>query len=225
MPPMARIRSLASSVLIHAVCAGVLVWMGLMMSDPELPTLSVATPRATPSVILERLADTPQPTFQPAARPTPQLEVEEVPVKIEHEPVDDLAAVLNSLPVDRPLHRPAPDFGRPIAFTSLRLSEPAPSEPVAEAIAETKPIEIHNPPPRYPRLARRRGLEGEVVVEVTILPDGTCADVKVVEHAGVGSFADAALDALRKWKFRPATRDGDPIAFIQRVRFIFRLKS
>ncbi len=85
--------------------------------------------------------------------------------------------------------------------------------------------EVHNPAPQYPLAAKRRGLEAEVVVEIAIAPDGTCSGAKVVENTGLAAFGDAALAAVRKWTFRPATLGGRPVGSSQRIRFVFKLKA
>ncbi len=54
----------------------------------------------------------------------------------------------------------------------------------------------------YPDLARRMNLSGTVKLEVTVAPNGTVKDAKVV--GGHPVLANAALEAARKWRFEPA---------------------
>ena len=109
-----------------------------------------------------------------------------------------------------------PVVDRAMAPSSLRVSEPAPE-------VTAPPSEIRNPPPRYPRMARRRSLEGTVVVDVTIRMDGTAGPIRVVEQTGADLFADAVKEALEGWLFRPAQRGGVPVEAVHRIRFVFRL--
>jgi TonB family protein len=64
---------------------------------------------------------------------------------------------------------------------------------------------ISQPTPIYPQLARKSGLSGTVKVQVVIATDGTIKDVKVV--GGHPLFIDAALDALKKWKYAPSSSE------------------
>jgi TonB family protein len=56
--------------------------------------------------------------------------------------------------------------------------------------------------PNYPELARRMNITGTVKVEVVVAPNGTVKEAKVV--GGHPVLADAALEAVRKWRFEPA---------------------
>ncbi len=120
-------------------------------------------------------------------------------------------------PVPRPIP-PEPALDRPIKPVARRIA-PAP------AATETAPSEVSNPPPEYPPLARRRGCEGSVVLAFEIMPDGTCGEVRVNETSGHKILDEAALRAVRGWRFKPATRAGLPIAATQRIRFTFRLQG
>ncbi len=64
------------------------------------------------------------------------------------------------------------------------------------------------------------GVQGKVVVEITIDVQGNVTDTKVLQALGYG-IEDKVLAALRKWHFRPATIDGRPIASQQDVHFRF----
>jgi len=57
--------------------------------------------------------------------------------------------------------------------------------------------------PLYPPLARKMNLSGTVKVEIVVAPNGTVKDAKVV--GGHPVLANAALEAVRKWRFEPAT--------------------
>ena len=55
--------------------------------------------------------------------------------------------------------------------------------------------------PAYPDLARKMNLAGTVKVEVVVAPNGTVKEAKVV--GGHQVLANAALDAIKKWRFEP----------------------
>jgi TonB family protein len=57
-------------------------------------------------------------------------------------------------------------------------------------------------PAAYPELARKMNLTGTVKVEIVVLPNGTVKNAKVV--GGHPVLANAALEAVKKWRFEPA---------------------
>ncbi len=64
--------------------------------------------------------------------------------------------------------------------------------------------------PTYPEQAAERGIEGWVEVEFSITPSGTVKDPKIVGSTS-NVFHRAALQAIRKWKYRPKIEDGKPV--------------
>ena len=73
------------------------------------------------------------------------------------------------------------------------------------------PVALRNEPPAYPRVARQRGQEGIVELRVQVRADGTCGEVVVDKGSGHRVLDRAAVKAVRRWRFRPATRDGRPV--------------
>ena len=64
--------------------------------------------------------------------------------------------------------------------------------------------------PRYPNRALSRGIEGWVLLEFTIDQLGQAVDLVVIEADPKGMFDRAALNAIKKWKYRPKMQDGRP---------------
>jgi protein TonB len=77
--------------------------------------------------------------------------------------------------------------------------------------------------PGYPGGARRAGREGIVTVRVLVGTDGTPISVTVRVTSGHEDFDDAAVQAVKKWRFSPARRGKDPVASFHDVRIRFRL--
>ena len=75
---------------------------------------------------------------------------------------------------------------------------------------------LANPQPVYPELAKRMSLEGVVKVELIVGPDGQIKDSKVL--GGHPILADAALNALRKWKYERARTES-------KIQVEFKFKS
>jgi protein TonB len=80
---------------------------------------------------------------------------------------------------------------------------------------------FRNRPPIYPREAAVRGEHGAVVILIHVSETGVAAGVDVMETSGVASLDKAAVDAVLKWHFRPALKEGRAVPFAMRFRFIF----
>jgi protein TonB len=65
---------------------------------------------------------------------------------------------------------------------------------------------LNNPKPVYPGIARRRHWEGLVLLRVYVTADGRCGEVSVQRSSGHDVLDEAALDAVKKWRFVPAKR-------------------
>ena len=77
--------------------------------------------------------------------------------------------------------------------------------------------------PDYTEQARRRGVEGEVVMEIVVRHDGTVGDVRVLQGLGHG-LDEQAESAVRQWRFTPALRRGAPVDVLVEVAMEFRLR-
>jgi protein TonB len=84
------------------------------------------------------------------------------------------------------------------------------------------PVAISRSAPRYPEVARKARIEGTVIVEAVIDPAGNVVDARVLSDIGMGC-GQAALDAIRSWKYEPATFNGRPVRVYLTVTVSFRL--
>jgi TonB family protein len=75
----------------------------------------------------------------------------------------------------------------------------------------------------YTEDARRKNIEGEVVLEIVIRRDGTVGDVTLLEGLPSG-LNDRAIEAVRQWRFVPAQRLGQPVDVIVEVAVEFKLR-
>jgi len=81
-----------------------------------------------------------------------------------------------------------------------------------------------NPKPVYPDGARRQGRQGRAILRVEVRPDGTAGAVSVDRSSGDDRLDTAAVAAVRQWRFRPALRNGAPVASNVRIPIRFRLQ-
>lgn len=80
-----------------------------------------------------------------------------------------------------------------------------------------------NNPPDYPAEARRRGEEGVVRLSLRIGPEGQVTAAEVESSSGFAALDRAAVEAARRWRFRPAMRAGMPVAASLSTAMHFRL--
>ena len=86
----------------------------------------------------------------------------------------------------------------------------------------TAPVVIHRVEPDYPDEARKARFQGSVLVYVEVDEQGRIRSVRVEKPAGLG-LDEKAIEAVKQWRFRPATRDGRPVAVPARIDVSFHL--
>jgi TonB family protein len=85
------------------------------------------------------------------------------------------------------------------------------------------PAIVREVKPDYTEEARRRGVEGDVVLEIVVRRDGTVGNIRLLQ--GLGSGLDQrAVDAVRQWRFSPAMRQGTPVDVMVEVAVEFKLR-
>ena len=87
-----------------------------------------------------------------------------------------------------------------------------------------RPLYRQNPPPEYPLLARRRQLEGTVVLEALVGPAGRVRELSVKESSGHQLLDEAALRAVKNWRFAPGRQGTTPVAMPVLVPVRFHLQ-
>lgn len=88
---------------------------------------------------------------------------------------------------------------------------------------DTDVIPVVRVAPAYPRNAKMAKIQGYVTMAVTINPDGTVSDAKVLESDPPRLFDKAALAAIKRWKFRPKVVNGTPVAQRAKQTIEFKL--
>jgi protein TonB len=85
------------------------------------------------------------------------------------------------------------------------------------------PIPIYDPQPEYSERAREAKYQGTDVLSIIVEPDGSVApDIEVVKPLGLG-LDQEAIKTVRTWKFKPAIRNGGPVAVRVVIEVTFRL--
>lgn len=112
------------------------------------------------------------------------------------------------------------DVGTPQLESGLDMKGPSIGGPPSDA----ESVPVVRVEPVYPPIAAQRGIEGWVVVGFTISANGTVKKPKVLDSKPARIFDDAAVKAVRRWKYNPKIVDGKPIETPgQKVRLTFKL--
>ncbi len=135
-------------------------------------------------------------------------------------PPPDLAAASAPAATTEASVHPPTDTARTPARSSS--SKPAVSEPgVAHG-----PVPLStNTPPRYPDECRRRRQQGAALVHVVIEADGGVSGLSLARSSGVGLLDQAALEAVRSWRFTPARAGGVNVRSEADVPVVFVLRE
>jgi len=133
-------------------------------------------------------------------------------------------------PPAKPVAKPSPEAKRDqAAAKSSEKNEPAEPAPKAEPPVETGPLSVgaltdyatNRPAPIYPSFARTAHAQGVVRVDVIVDEDGEVASIE--KTSGPSLLQGAAKDAIRKWRFKPFERNGQPVKAVGFVTFNFSL--
>jgi protein TonB len=81
-------------------------------------------------------------------------------------------------------------------------------------------LTTYSPSPKPDLSLVPRGTQGDVIVDITIDPTGRVADLQILHALGYG-VEGLVAETVRTWKFRPATKDGVPVASVQELHFHF----
>ncbi|MCZ6508691.1 MAG: energy transducer TonB [Acidobacteria bacterium] len=140
----------------------------------------------------------------PIPDPTPD---EPEPIRLEEEIEQDI-----DLP-DTDIIFDIPDGPPPIE----------PEGPIRVGGDVTRPVKISGPNPQYTEIARKARIQGVVIVEAIIGKDGSVRNVRILKPLPMG-LDQAAVDAVSKWKFKPATLNGKPVDVYYNLTVNFRLQ-
>ena len=191
--------------------------------EPEKPPEVIET--ASPPAVAE---PKPKPVIQPRPSIKQSQPVEKTtppPVRKakrpEPSPEPEIVAPEDTTEISEVMPDP-PDEN---TASTLAALPPAPSHVATPepALVEARPLYKENPPPRYPRIARKRGYQGTVVLEVLVDREGDVEDLKVYRSSGYKALDKAALSSVRHWIFTPGRRGDVVVDMWVRVPIAFRL--
>lgn len=185
----------------------------------HLPELTSAEP---PEADKQKVYVVQQVRFRP---PPPQKQQEIPKPKAKKVPIPDPTP-----DEPEPIRTPeeiTPEIDLPETDIIFDIPEgPPPSEPEGpiHVGGDVKaPAKISAPQPQYTEIARKARIQGVVIVQAIINKQGDVTDVKVLKGLPMG-LDQAAVDAIRKWKFEPATLNGKPVDVYYNLTVNFTLQ-
>ncbi|MDD4932471.1 MAG: energy transducer TonB [Methylacidiphilaceae bacterium] len=99
---------------------------------------------------------------------------------------------------------PTPPVAKPRPMARKSSAAPGPAGVPSKGVQMAVPDYLRNPPPAYPASAKAAGHQGRVIVRVHVSADGRAESVDLLHSSGYGELDQAALGAVRHWRFRPA---------------------
>lgn len=164
------------------------------------------------------------------ASPEPRVVPLPPPPKVERQPKPVIEKAI-SAPTPVPVRQPVAEHAVQQAPAPMAVAPPSPpasvqsaSEPAIEA-PRYNAAYLSNPPPAYPLAARRRGVEGTVLVRAEISAGGECQRAELKKTSGHEMLDQAALEAVKKWRFVPAKRGSQAVVAWVEVPITFKLEN
>lgn len=200
---------IGGAVAVHAAVIGIFLLMPREVIDRVLPPVlqTYAVPVAAPP-------PDPAPSEPVTARIRPQQ-----PTPLPKERLSDPGPI-SSLPLsDEPITLPGGDGVPANMGVDVTIVPPAPV--LVDAVPDPRYARDFQPP--YPPAMQRQEEEGRVTVRLRIGADGRVLSVEKLSATDDAFWDATERQALRKWRFRPATRDGRPVESERVMTVRFRL--
>ena len=216
-----RTRTFVFSFLVHSAVLGVAMVVRLVATT-ELPDPPIAT-RFMMAAAVE-VPDVPPPPPRAVQPTAPAVSQNAIPLKapdtIAPEPPRDLPEAVAIGP-GVIVGTPGDAVGDVIGEPPRRPVQAAPPEPVRPGGNIRPPQKIHHVPPVYPTMAQAARVSGVVILEALIAEDGSVREVKVLSSKPL--LDEAAVAAVRQWRFTPTLLNGVPVQVIMTVTVNFTL--
>jgi protein TonB len=222
-------RTLPFSIAVHVILIGFIFLSPILNSD-ELP----ATNAAVRAFFVEPAAAPPPPPPPPPPAPKAAV-VTRTPPKVVDEshfvaPVDTPDQVKPQESIDLGLEGGVPggvEGGVPGGVVGGVVGglpdAPPPVQPVRVGGQIKEPKKLKDVKPAYPDIAKQARVQGIVILECTISPQGRVTDVKVLR--GIPLLDASAQEAVRQWVYTPTLLNGVPVPVIMTVTVNFRLSN
>ncbi len=220
--PWAAAGSLAFQVLVVAALIVIPLYQRVPLPKREVLTMLYAPSAAAASNVTTLRAPTPTYTPTSISIPNATQKTQETPPP----PVGTTGEVVGGVPGGTVGGVPSGVFNEALSSTRslpvlARTPEPTPVRRIRVASRVAEANLIHDVAPQYPPEAGRARIEGMVVLMAVIGKDGSVQDVRV--ESGLPLLAQAAIDAVKQWRYRPYLLNGEPVEVDSRITINFTL--
>ncbi|MEM1245416.1 MAG: energy transducer TonB [Acidobacteriota bacterium] len=181
----------------------------------------------------ELLADEPEEAEKPKVyvvqqvrfKPPPPKEEKEIPKpKAKKVPIPDPTPdEPEPIRIEEPEEFDIPEVDDLIIGIPEAPPEPEPTGPIYVTGDVQKPEKISSVPPQYTEIARKARIQGVVILQSIIDEQGNVTDVSVLKGLPMG-LSEAATEAVKQWKYKPATLNGKPVAVYFNLTVNFQLQ-
>jgi len=168
-----------------------------------------------------------------AIEQTPEVEQPEAPPLVEEAkppeapPEPQLVDTPQQIPLSADLEVAVGSGGALAGFgniQALTAAETVQQDAFDVADLEKRPEPVSQVPPAYPAELRKAKIEGSVTLVFILAEDGRVEEARV-ENSSRTEFEKPALEAIRKWRFRPGEKDGQKVRTYVRMPMRFRVTS
>jgi TonB family protein len=172
-----------------------------------------------------------KPRIKPKSKDKERIQPPKKDETLANLPQVDLAAIHKEGGVLKEKHAFIPDMvDIPMAIGKIRdipnrvkeewLPDSVSNKPITYAL----PVYQKNTPPQYPLLARRRGYQGKVLLEVLVKKDGKVGSIRLARSSGYEILDSTAIKGVRNWLFHPAKRGDELVEMWVKIPIRFQLR-
>ncbi|WP_292932973.1 energy transducer TonB [Noviherbaspirillum sp.] len=205
----------ATFLLVLGLHVALVAWVSRTPLDTPSEPVPIRMAVRTVALPAQKPQEIPKPVVQ-QAKPLPQAER---PVVRRTAP-----ATAPSVSAAVPHAEQAPAIASQPSAPAKEEAQPMPA-PVAVTAARFDADYLQNPAPVFPALSRRMHEEGKVLLLVQVSAKGEAENVQIKQSSGYIRLDEAAVNAVRKWRFIPARRGSEPVASSVVVPIVFRLDN
>lgn len=208
-----RLPAILIAIAVHALFASALAGLGYRVvrtREDSLIAVNLAPPPPPPSP--SQPAPPESRTLQTSVQPAPVT----VPAPVPRPVVAMVPSAAPQVPVMAVAAPPAP------------VAAPPPAPPASPATVASDALGtrmIAGAPPRYPVESRRKREQGTVELALVLGLDGRVESISVASSSGFARLDQAALEAVRRWRWAPTLRDGSPVRVRGTVEIPFILSN
>ena len=207
------------SLLSHAVIVAMIVIVPLLaaplmpgvLDDSSLTRfIDIVPPTPPPAPIVKKAELKPieNPAVAPVAAPTG---------------INDEPEIINDTPADRPGFLLGDTIDTVVPPLPVVVAKPVRLEPVRIGGTIRQPQKVHHADPVYPAIAQAARVQGMVILEATLSPDGRISNARILRS--IPLLDQAALEAVRQWQYTPTLLNGVPVPVIMTITVMFTLSK